>query len=81
MGNSIDDTQTVFVSIPHADISLYPIPAGADEDAGDDTEARRSVGACSAWPHILAWPPRVRLRDVRRLGGDGKAGWIERFSS
>lgn len=33
LGNSIDGTQAEFVRIPHADNSLYPIPAGADEDA------------------------------------------------
>ena len=33
LGNSIDGTQAEFVRIPHADLSLYPIPAGADEDA------------------------------------------------
>ncbi|MBI2725062.1 MAG: zinc-dependent alcohol dehydrogenase family protein [Polaromonas sp.] len=36
LGNSIDGTQAGFVRIPHADTSLYPIPAGlslADEEA------------------------------------------------
>jgi alcohol dehydrogenase len=33
LGNTIDGTQAEFVRIPHADNSLYPIPAGADEDA------------------------------------------------
>jgi alcohol dehydrogenase len=33
LGNSIDGTQAEFVRIPYADNSLYPIPAGADEDA------------------------------------------------
>ena len=33
LGNSIDGTQAEFVRIPHADNSLYPIPAGADEEA------------------------------------------------
>jgi len=33
LGNSIDGTQAEFVRIPHADTSLYPIPAGADEAA------------------------------------------------
>ena len=33
LGNTIDGTQAEFVRIPHADTSLYPIPAGADEDA------------------------------------------------
>jgi alcohol dehydrogenase len=33
LGNTIDGTQAEFVRIPHADISLYPIPAGADEEA------------------------------------------------
>jgi len=33
LGNSIDGTQAEFVRIPHADMSLYPIPAGADEEA------------------------------------------------
>ena len=33
LGNSIDGTQAEFVRIPYADTSLYPIPAGADEDA------------------------------------------------
>ncbi|WP_395004620.1 zinc-dependent alcohol dehydrogenase family protein [Undibacterium sp.] len=32
LGNSIDGTQAEFVRIPHADNSLYPIPAGADEE-------------------------------------------------
>ena len=33
LGNSIDGTQAEFVRIPHADMSLYPIPAGADDEA------------------------------------------------
>jgi alcohol dehydrogenase len=33
LGNAIDGTQAEFVRIPHADTSLYPIPAGADEEA------------------------------------------------
>jgi len=33
LGNVIDGTQAEFVRIPYADNSLYPIPAGADEEA------------------------------------------------
>jgi alcohol dehydrogenase len=33
LGNTIDGTQAEYVRIPHADMSLYPIPAGADEEA------------------------------------------------
>lgn len=33
LGNTIDGTQAEYVRIPHADTSLYKIPAGADEDA------------------------------------------------
>ncbi len=33
LGHTIDGTQAEFVRIPHADNSLYPIPAGADEEA------------------------------------------------
>ena len=33
LGNTIDGTQADFVRIPHADTSLYPIPAGANEEA------------------------------------------------
>jgi alcohol dehydrogenase len=33
LGNAIDGTQAEFVRIPHADTSLYRIPAGADEEA------------------------------------------------
>jgi alcohol dehydrogenase len=33
LGNTIDGTQADHVRIPHADTSLYPIPAGADEEA------------------------------------------------
>ena len=33
LGNRIDGTQAEFVRIPHADTSLYHIPAGADEEA------------------------------------------------
>ena len=33
LGNKIDGTQAEFVRIPHADTSLYPIPADADEEA------------------------------------------------
>jgi alcohol dehydrogenase len=33
LGNTIDGTQAEFVRIPHADMSLYPIPNGADEEA------------------------------------------------
>lgn len=33
LGHLIDGTQAEFVRIPHADNSLYPVPAGADEEA------------------------------------------------
>jgi alcohol dehydrogenase len=33
LGNKIDGTQAEFVRIPFAETSLYPIPAGADEEA------------------------------------------------
>ncbi|GAA4024437.1 zinc-dependent alcohol dehydrogenase family protein [Actimicrobium antarcticum] len=33
LGNQIDGTQAEYVRTPHADTSLYPIPAGADEEA------------------------------------------------
>jgi alcohol dehydrogenase len=33
LGNLIDGCQAEYVRIPHADNSLYPVPAGADEDA------------------------------------------------
>jgi alcohol dehydrogenase len=33
LGNSIDGTQAEFVRIPHADTSLYHVPAGGDEEA------------------------------------------------
>jgi len=33
LGNKIDGTQAEYVRIPHADTSLYKIPAGADEEA------------------------------------------------
>ncbi len=33
LGNSIDGTQAEYVRIPHADMSLYAIPADADEEA------------------------------------------------
>ena len=33
LGNRIDGTQAEYVRIPFADTSLYPIPAGADEEA------------------------------------------------
>ncbi|MGD0052608.1 MAG: zinc-dependent alcohol dehydrogenase family protein [Vulcanimicrobiaceae bacterium] len=33
LGNSIDGTQAEFVRIPHADTSLYHLPAGGDEEA------------------------------------------------
>lgn len=33
LGNTIDGTQAEFVRIPFADNSLYPVPAGADEEA------------------------------------------------
>jgi alcohol dehydrogenase len=33
LGNTIDGTQAEFVRIPHADTSLHPLPAGADEEA------------------------------------------------
>jgi len=33
LGNSIDGTQAEYVRIPHADMSLHAIPAGADEEA------------------------------------------------
>lgn len=33
LGNTIDGTQAEYVRIPHADTSLYPIPADANEEA------------------------------------------------
>ena len=33
LGNTIDGTQAEYVRIPHADGSLHPFPAGADEEA------------------------------------------------
>ena len=33
LGHTIDGTQDEYVRIPHADNSLYPVPAGADEQA------------------------------------------------
>jgi alcohol dehydrogenase len=33
LGHKIDGTQAEYVRIPHADTSLYPIPAGVDEEA------------------------------------------------
>ena len=33
LGNTIDGTQAEFVRSPHAGMSLYPIPDGADEEA------------------------------------------------
>ena len=33
LGNTIDGTQAEYVRIPHADTSLYHLPAGADEEA------------------------------------------------
>jgi alcohol dehydrogenase len=33
LGNMIDGTQAEYVRIPFADTSLYPVPAGADEDS------------------------------------------------
>jgi alcohol dehydrogenase len=33
LGYEIDGTQAEYVRIPHADTSLDPIPAGADEEA------------------------------------------------
>ena len=33
LGHLIDGTQAEYVRIPHADTSLYPIPAGTDEEA------------------------------------------------
>jgi alcohol dehydrogenase len=33
LGNTIDGTQAEYVRIPHADTSLYRVPAGADEEA------------------------------------------------
>lgn len=33
LGNTIDGTQAEYVRVPHADTSLYKIPAGADEEA------------------------------------------------
>ncbi len=33
LGNTIDGTQAGYVRIPYADTSLYPLPAGAEEEA------------------------------------------------
>jgi len=33
LGNTIDGTQAEYVRIPHANMSLYPIPYGAEEEA------------------------------------------------
>mgnify|MGYP002133899576 CR=1 FL=1 len=35
LGHLIDGTQAEYVRVPHADTSLYPIPADADEEADD----------------------------------------------
>lgn len=33
LGHTIDGTQAEYVRVPYADTSLYPVPAGADEDS------------------------------------------------
>src|SRR5579864_7750943 len=33
LGHRIDGTQAEYVRVPHAETSLYPVPAGADEEA------------------------------------------------
>jgi len=47
LGNTIDGTQAEYVRIPHADTSLYPIPAGA---GGPAAPSPSSAPGPSDWP-------------------------------
>ena len=59
LGNTIDGTQAEYVRIPFADNSLYPIPAGADEEAlgkqfhDTNTAVWATILNCSSGSHSL----------------------------
>jgi alcohol dehydrogenase len=69
LGNTINGTQAEYVRIPHADNSLYPIPAGADEEAlvmlSDILPTGHEIGVING---------NVKLGDVVAIVGAGPVG-------
>jgi alcohol dehydrogenase len=69
LGNTINGTQAEYVRIPHADNSLYPIPAGADEEAlvmlSDILPTGHEIGVING---------NVKLGDVVAIVGAGPIG-------
>jgi alcohol dehydrogenase len=69
LGNTINGTQAEYVRIPHADNSLYPIPAGSDEEAlvmlSDILPTGHEIGVING---------RVKLGDIVAIVGAGPVG-------
>jgi len=69
LGHTINGTQAEYVNIPHADNSLYPIPAGADEEAlvmlSDILPTGHEIGVING---------TVRLGDTIAIVGAGPVG-------
>jgi len=69
LGHKINGTQAEYVNIPHADNSLYPIPAGADEEAlvmlSDILPTGHEIGVING---------TVRLGDTIAIVGAGPVG-------
>jgi len=63
LGNKIDGTQAEFVRSPYAETSLYPIPAGADEEALVMLSDMLPTGfECGALSHLAFLLPYTCLR-------------------
>lgn len=69
LGHTINGTQAEYVNIPHADNSLYPIPAGADEEAlvmlSDILPTGHEIGVING---------TVKLGDTIAIVGAGPVG-------
>ncbi|MES2131208.1 MAG: zinc-dependent alcohol dehydrogenase family protein [Bacteroidota bacterium] len=69
LGNTINGTQAEYVRIPHADNSLYPIPAGSDEEAlvmlSDILPTGHEIGVING---------NVKLGDIVAIVGAGPVG-------
>ena len=69
LGHLIDGTQAEYVRIPHADNSLYPIPAGANEEAlvmlSDILPTGHEIGVLNG---------RVKPGDIVAIVGAGPIG-------
>jgi len=69
LGNTINGTQAEYVRIPHADNSLYPVPAGSDEEAlvmlSDILPTGHEIGVING---------NVKLGDTIAIVGAGPVG-------